>query len=139
LLGTSAPLAIGPALYPSSDYDPRKAFAPVALVSDTPYVMIGAVNAPFKTVQELLAFARANPGKLTFGVPNGAPPHMLAEMFRVRTGLDVVIVPYRGASTLITDMLAGRIHSGFETTSVMFGHLHEGKIRGLAVLREQRL
>jgi tripartite-type tricarboxylate transporter receptor subunit TctC len=139
LLGSSAPLAIGPALYPNPGYDPRTAFVPVAMVSDTPYVMIGAVDAPFKSVPELLAYAKANPGRLTFGVPNGAPPHMLAEMFRFKTGADVVIVPYRGASTLITDMLAGRIHSGFETTSVMFGHLHEGKIRGLAVLREQRL
>jgi tripartite-type tricarboxylate transporter receptor subunit TctC len=64
---------------------------------------------------------------------------MLAEMFKARTGAAIQVVPYRGASTLITDMLAGRIHAGFETTSVMFGHLHDGKIRGLAVLREARL
>jgi len=139
LLGSSAPLAIGPALYPAAGYDPRTAFVPVALVSDTPYVMIGAVDAPFKNAKELLDYARANPGKVTFGVPNGAPPHMLAEMFRAKTGADVVIVPYRGASTLITDMLAGRIHAGFETTSVMFGHLHDNKIRGLAVVRETRI
>jgi tripartite-type tricarboxylate transporter receptor subunit TctC len=64
---------------------------------------------------------------------------MLALMFKVKTGADIQVVPYKGASTLITDMIAGRIHAGFETTSVMFGHLHEGKIRGLAVLRDQRL
>ena len=139
LLGSSAPLAIGPALYPNAGYDPRTAFEPIALISDTPYVMIGAVDAPFKNVRELLAYARANPGKVTFGVPNGAPPHMLAEMFRMKTETDVVVVPYRGASTLITDMLAGRIHAGFETTSVMFAHLHDNKIRGLAVLRENRI
>ena len=106
------------------------------MVSSVPYVMIGATNAPFKTVPELLAYAKANPGKLNFGVPNGAPPHMLAEMFKMQTGADILVVPYRGASTLITDMIAGRIHGGFETTSVMFAHLHEGKIRGLAVLRD---
>lgn len=139
LLGSSAPLAIGPALYPNPGYDPRTSFAPIGLVSDTPYVMIGAMNAPFTNVKELLAHARQNPGTLNFGVPNGAPPHMLAEMFNMRTGANIQIVPYRGASTLITDMLAGRIQCGFETTSVMFGHLHDGKIRGLAVLREQRL
>jgi tripartite-type tricarboxylate transporter receptor subunit TctC len=139
LFGSSAPLAIGPALFKDFGYDPVKSFAPIALFSNVPYVMIGATNAPFKTVPELLAYARANPGTLNFGVPNGAPPHMLAEMFKARTGAAIQVVPYRGASTLITDMLAGRIHAGFETTSVMFGHLHDGKIRGLAVLREARL
>jgi tripartite-type tricarboxylate transporter receptor subunit TctC len=139
MFGSSATLAIGPSLYKDGGYDPVKSFAPIALFSNVPYVMIGATNAPFRTVSELLAYARANPGALNFGVPNGAPPHMLAEMFKARTGAAVQVVPYRGASTLITDMLAGRIHAGFETTSVMFGHLHDGKIRGLAVLREARL
>jgi tripartite-type tricarboxylate transporter receptor subunit TctC len=139
MLGSTAPLAIGPALYPNPGYDPRTSFVPIALFSDTPYIMVGAVDAPFKTVPELLAYARANPGRITFGVPNGAPPHMLAEMFRMKTGADIVIVPYRGASTLITDMIAGRIHAGFETTSVMFAHLQEGKIRALGVVRDERL
>jgi tripartite-type tricarboxylate transporter receptor subunit TctC len=140
LMGSSAALAIGPALYrENTGYDPLKSFVPVAMVSSVPYVMIAATNAPFKTVPELLAHAKANPGELNFGVPNGAPPHMLAEMFKMSTGANIVTVPYRGASTLITDMLAGRLHLGFETTSVMFGHLHEGKVRGLAVIRDRRL
>jgi tripartite-type tricarboxylate transporter receptor subunit TctC len=139
LFGSSATLAIGPALYGNSGYDPVKSFAPIAMVSSVPYVMIGATNAPFKNVQELLAYAKSNPGTLNFGVPNGAPPHMLAEMFKMQTGANIQVVPYRGASTLITDMLAGRIHGGFETTSVMLAHLHEGNIRGLAVLRNSRI
>jgi len=139
LYGSSATLAIGPALYGNSGYDPVKSFAPIAMVSSVPYVMIGATNAPYKTVPELIAYAKANPGTLNFGVPNGAPPHMLAEMFKMQTGADIQIVPYKGASTLITDMLAGRIHGGFETTSVMLAHLHEGNIRGLAVLRDSRI
>src|SRR5689334_2896897 len=120
LLASSGPLAIGPALYPNPGYDPRTSFAPVGLVSETPYVMIGAMDAPFKNVKELLAYDKAHPGTLNFGVPNGAPPHMLAEMFNARTAAHIQIVPYRGASTLITDILAGRIQTGFETTSVMF-------------------
>ena len=139
LFGSSATLAIGPALYGNSGYDPVKSFAPIAMVSSVPYVMIGATNAPYKTVPELLAYAKANPGTLNFGVPNGAPPHMLAEMFKMQTGADIQVVPYKGASTLITDMIAGRIHGGFETTSVMLAHLHEGNIRGLAVLRDARI
>jgi len=139
LFGSSATLAIGPALYGNSGYDPVKSFTPIAMVSSVPYVMIGATNAPYKSVPELIAYAKANPGTLNFGVPNGAPPHMLAEMFKMQTGADIQIVPYKGASTLITDMLAGRIHGGFETTSVMLAHLHEGNIRGLAVLRNARI
>ena len=139
LLGGSAVLAIGPTLYPNAGYDPRTAFISIAMFSDAPYVMIGAMNAPFSNVRELLAYAKQNPGTLNFGVPNGAPPHMLAEMFKARTGANIQVVPYRGANTLITDMMAGRIQAGFETTSVMLGHLGEGKIRGLAVLRDARL
>jgi len=139
LLGGSGALTIGPTLYPNAGYDPRTAFVPVAMFSDAPYVMIGAMNAPFSNVRELLAYAKQNPGAVNFGVPNGAPPHMLAEMFKARTGADIQVVPYRGANTLITDMMAGRIHAGFETTSVTLGHLGEGKIRGLAVLRDARL
>jgi len=139
LLGSSAALAIGPALYKNIGYDPLKSFVPIALFSNVPYVMVAAMNAPYKSVPELLAYAKANPGTLNFGVPNGAPPHMLAEMFKMESKADIVVVPYKGAATAITDMIAGQIHGGFETISVMFGHLHEGKVRGLAVVREQRL
>jgi tripartite-type tricarboxylate transporter receptor subunit TctC len=139
LLGSSASLAIGPALYRTAGYDPLTSFVPVAMVSNVPYVMVSALKAPFKTVAELLAYAKVNPGKLNFGVPNGAPPHMLALMFRQLTGADVTVVPYKGASTVITDLIGGQIDAGFETTSVMFSHLHEGKVRGLAVVTEKRL
>lgn len=139
LLGSSASLAIGPALYPSAGYDPIKSFVPIALVSNVPYVMVAAVNAPFTTVPALLAHARANPGRLNLGVPNGAPPHMLALQFRHLTAADITVVPYKGAATVITDLIGGQIHGGFETTSVMLSHLHEGKVRGLAVVTEKRL
>jgi tripartite-type tricarboxylate transporter receptor subunit TctC len=139
LFGSSATLAIGPALYGNSGYDPVKSFAPIAMVSSVPYVMIGATSAPYKNVQELLVYAKAHPSSINFGVPNGAPPHMLAEMFNQQTSANIQIVPYKGASTLITDMMAGRIQVGFETTSVMLGHLHQGDIRGLAVLRDKRI
>lgn len=139
MFGSSATLAIGPALYGNSGYDPVKSFTPIAMVSSVPYVMIGATNAPFKTVPELLAYAKAHPNTLNFGVPNGAPPHMLAEMFKMQTGADIQVVPYKGASTLMTDMMAGRIHAGFETTSVTLAHINEGSFRGLAVLRDARI
>jgi len=139
LLGSAASLGIGPALYPTAGYDPIRSFVPIALVSNVPYVMVAAMNAPFTTVPSLLAHAKANPGRLNIGVPNGAPPHMLALQFRRLTAADITVVPYKGASTVITDLIGGQIHAGFETTSVMLSHLHERKVRGLAVVTEKRL
>ena len=139
LLGNAATLAIGPMLYKSAGYDPRTSFAPVAFLSSAPYVMIVSPTLPVRTVPELVAYAKANPGKLSFGVPNAAPPHMLAAWFKALTGADIAIVPYRGASAVLTDMLGGQIQAGFETTSVLFGHLQEKKINALATATPARL
>jgi tripartite-type tricarboxylate transporter receptor subunit TctC len=139
LLGSAASLAIGPALYSNVGYEPLKSFVPIAMVSNVPYLMVSATKVPFKTVPDLIAYAKANPGKLNVGVPNGAPPHMLALSFKALTGTDIVVVPYKGASTVITDMIGGQIDFGFETTSVMLAHLRQGSVRGLAVIREARL
>ena len=73
------------------------------------YVMIVSPGVPARTVGELVAYAKVQPGKLSFGVPNAAPPHMLAAWFKALTGTDIVIVPYKGASAVLTDMLAGQI------------------------------
>ena len=94
---------------------------------------------PANNVQELIALAKANPGKLNFGVPNGAPPHMIAAWFRDVTKTDIVIVPYRGASGVLTDMMGNQIQLGFETTSVTFGHVRDGKIKALGVATPKRL
>src|SRR3954471_16561246 len=139
MVGSAATMAIGPTLYPNAGYDPAKSFAPIGFVSSVPYVMITRPQAQQKTLAELISYAKANPGKLNFGIPNGAPPHMLAAWFRNVTATDIVIVPYRGASTVITDMLGGQIDLGFETTSVTFTHVHEGKVRALGVATTGRL
>jgi tripartite-type tricarboxylate transporter receptor subunit TctC len=139
LLGNAATLAIGPILYKSAGYDPLTSFAPVAFVSSVPYVMIASPDLPVRSAQELVAYAKAHPGKLSFGVANASPPHLLASWFKARTATDVVIVPYKGASAVLTDMLGGQIQAGFETTSVLFGHLEANKIRPLAVATQARL
>jgi tripartite-type tricarboxylate transporter receptor subunit TctC len=101
--------------------------------------MITRPQAAQRTLPELIAYAKANPGKLNFGIPNGAPPHMLAAWFRNVTATDIVIVPYRGASTVLTDMIGGQVDLGFETTSVTFAHVREGKVRALGVATTSRL
>ena len=139
LLGSAATLAIGPALFKDIGYDPIDSFSPVAFMSSVPYVMVAGPKAPAKTVKDVIAYAKANSGKLNFGVPNGAPPHMLAAWFKDVTATDIVVVPYKGAATVITDLIGGQIDLGFETTSVTLSHVHEGSIRPLAVATTKRL
>jgi tripartite-type tricarboxylate transporter receptor subunit TctC len=139
MVGSAATYAIGPTLYPNAGYDPVTAYAPIAFVSSVPYVMIIRPQTAQRTLPELIAYAKANPGKLNFGTPNGAPPHMLAAWFRNTTSTDIVIVPYRGASTVLTDMIGGQVDLGFETTSVTFAHVREGKVRALGVATTSRL
>jgi len=133
LLGTSTTLAASPALYKNIGYDPIKSFAPVAMVSSVPLALVVAPTVPAKTVGELIAYAKAHPGKLNYGAPTGVLPHLTAEMFKHAAGVDIVHVPYKGAATAITDLLSGQIDLAFEPYSVLLGHIHEGRVRALAV------
>jgi tripartite-type tricarboxylate transporter receptor subunit TctC len=139
MVASAATMAIGPTLYPNAGYDPTTSFAPIGYVANTPYVMITRPQAAQKTLPELIAYAKANPGKLNFGIPNGAPPHALAAWFRKQTGTDIAIVPYRGASNAITDIMGGQVDLGFETTSLTLGHVREGTVRALGVATAARL
>jgi tripartite-type tricarboxylate transporter receptor subunit TctC len=138
LLGSAATLAIGPALYPDTGFDP-KSLVPIAAVSSVPFVMIAGPKNAIKSVAEVIATAKAHPGKLTLGVPNGAPPHMLAAWFKSLTATDILVVPYKGASTEITDLIGGQIDLGIEPTSVVLSHLSDGTMRPLATTTAQRL
>jgi tripartite-type tricarboxylate transporter receptor subunit TctC len=139
LLASAATTAIGPALYKNIGYDPATSFVPVAYFSSTPYVMVTGPKTPLTSVRDVIAYAKANPGKLNVGVPNGAPPHMIAVWFRAKTATDIVIVPYKGAANLITDMIGGQIELGFETTSVTLSHVRDGSMRPLGVATAHRL
>jgi tripartite-type tricarboxylate transporter receptor subunit TctC len=139
LLASAATMAIGPALYRNVGYDPATSFAPVAFFSTTPYVMVTGRTTPLQSVTDVIAYAKQHPGKLNAGVPNGAPPHMIAAWFRSATATDIAIIPYKGAANLITDMIGGQIELGFETTSVTLAHLRDGSMRPLGVATPQRL
>jgi len=138
LLGSAATLAIGPTLYRDADYDPTR-LVPVAMVADVPYVMVASPKAPVASVPELIAYAHAHPGKLNFGVPNGAPPHMLAAWFKSLTGIDVVLVTYRGGANVLSDLLGGQIDLAVETCSILLPQLRERKLRPLATPSPKRL
>ena len=133
LIGSVTTLATGPLLARNVGYDPVKDFVPVAMLATTPFALVVAPRIPVQTLQELIAYARANPGKLNFGTPTGTLAHLTGELFRVRTGIDFVVIPYKGAATAVTDILAGQVDMAFEPTSVLVSHIHDGKVRPLAV------
>ena len=122
----------------SFEQEASKGFAPVALVSSVPFVLIVAPRVPATTVQELISYARANPGKLNFGAPVGATPQLVGEMFKRKAGIDFTTIPYKGAATTMTDMLSGQIDMAFEPTSVVLAHIDDAKTRPLAVTSARR-
>jgi tripartite-type tricarboxylate transporter receptor subunit TctC len=139
LFGSSTTLAASPALYKNLGYDPVRSFTPVAMISSVPFALVVAPALHARTIQELVAHARQNPGKLNFGAPTGTLPHLTAEMFKSAAAIDIVHIPYRGAANAITDILTGQIDLAFEPTSVLLAHIAEGKVRALAVTSAERM
>jgi tripartite-type tricarboxylate transporter receptor subunit TctC len=122
LIGSVTTLVTGPLLSKN-----------VAMLASTPFALVVASSMPPKTLEEFIAYARRNPGKLNFGTPAGTLAHLTGELFRVRTGIDIVVIPYKGAATAVTDILGGQVDMTFEPTSVLVAHIQDAKVRPLAV------
>jgi len=125
-------------LYQNLDYDPIKSFAPVAMLAHSPQVLVVAPSVPARTVQEFIAYAKANPGKLNFGFGLGTLPQILGESFKAVTATDIASIPYKGGAQAITDMLGGRIEMNFGTIATLLPLIRQGKIRALAVTTQKR-
>ena len=138
LFGGTMTMSVFPPLFRGPEGDAIRAMTPISLVSSTPFVLVVAPRVPAKTVQELIAYAKANPGKLNFGAPAGATPLLVGELFKMKAGIDFTTVPYRGAATTMNDMLTGQIDMAVEPTSVTLAHVAEGTIRPLAVTSSTR-
>jgi tripartite-type tricarboxylate transporter receptor subunit TctC len=140
LFSAASGLIIAPLLHPDAGYDPLKSFDPIALVGASPSVLVVNPSVPAKTVQELVAYAKANPGKVNFSSGGiGVLPHLIGELFKARAGVDIVHVPYKGGAPSITDLLAGNVQMTFENTSVLLPLIQAGKLRALAVTTEKRI
>jgi len=125
-------------LYSNLDYDPIKSFTPVAMLAHSPQVLVIAPSLPAATLQEFVAYAKANPGKLNFGFGLGTLPQILGETFKTVTATDIASIPYKGGAQAITDMLGGRIEMNFGTTATLLPLIREGKVRPLAVTTRAR-
>ena len=119
-------------------YDPVKSFIPVATVAEWNHVLVVRPDFPAKTVSELVAFAKSNPGKVTFGFGLSTPPQILGETLKNLTGADIVSVPYRGGAPAVTDMLGGRIDMNFGTTATLLPLVQQEKVRAIAFTGAKR-
>lgn len=139
VMGHAASHATSPSMYRNLPYDPVTSFAPVTLVANVTNVIIVNPSVPAKSVQELIAVAKASPGKLVFGSGGtGAITHLAGELFKQLAGVELRHVPYKGSSQAMTDLLGGHISLMFENLPGAVGHIRSGKVRPLAVLSQKR-
>jgi tripartite-type tricarboxylate transporter receptor subunit TctC len=139
VLASTGALVALPHMMPRMPYDPLRDLSPVSLVVAVPHLLVVGPRVPARTVAELVALARRQPGKLTFGsAGNGSSPHLAGELFRLRAGLDLVHVPYRGAAPAVTDLLAGQIDMMVADLPVLLPHVRGGAVKALAIAAPAR-
>ena len=133
-LGSSATLAIAPAHYPNAGYNPLTSFSPVGLIATSALVLVTNPLVPARSVQELIAYAKREPGRLTYGSGgNGSPAHLTGALFAKRAGIKLTHVPYRGTGPAITDLVGGHITIMFSPLPPTIGYIKDGTLRALAV------
>ena len=126
-----------PLLY-KLDFDPQRAFAPVATAVIDKSALVVRPSLPVKTIGELVAYAKAHPGQLTYGSAIGIGPHFIVELFKIRSGTDIVHIPYRGGAPMVADLVAGQIDMTVNGKSVLLPQIQAGKLRALAVAAGER-
>jgi tripartite-type tricarboxylate transporter receptor subunit TctC len=140
MLGTSTPFAITATLNKSLPYDPAKDFAPIALVSNAPFLLLVHPSQPVHSVADLIALAKAKPGQLSYGSAGpGSPQNLSFELLKTLTGIIIVHVPYRGDGPALTDLVAGHIPTMFGEPTPILPLLKDGKVRALGVSSASRL
>lgn len=139
LFGATGPLVISPIVFKLPDYDPSKSLVPVALVGTTSNILVVNPSLPVHSVQELVAYAKANPGKLSYSSPGvGTPGHMIGEMLKLKTGIDMVHVPYKGGGNATQDVIGGQVQLTFENPAVSLPLARSGAVRALATTSSVR-
>ena len=138
--GTTSTFSILPSLSPSLPYDPRRSFAPVSMVASGPLLVIVHASVPAQTLRDLIALAKAQPGKINFGsAGSGTVPHLAAELFKTMADVDLVHIPYKGSGPAQTDLVAGRIQVMFDASAPLLANIKAGKLRALAIASSSRL
>lgn len=139
LLGNTSVLAVIPAVSAAAGYDPAKDFVPVAKISESYQILVVHPASPWKSVAELAAAARAQPNSLNIAHAGaGGLPHLAAELFKARAGVELVGVPYKGGAEAVAALLGGQVHCTFEAISILLPLIREGRLRALGVTSQAR-
>ena len=139
VMATSGSIAINPTLYANPGYEPRKDLAPIGLISSTPIVLMAHPSAPQQTLADLIAFAKAHPGKLDIGTPPpGTSAYLGAELLKSLAAIDFTIVTYKGTGPLTTDLIGGHVKLALNVLAPALSNLKSGGLRALAVLGPKR-
>ena len=139
-MGHIGTLAINPSLYPRLGYDPLRSFAPVAWVARVPNVLVVHASVPARTLAELVALAKASPGRLAYGSGgNGSAAHITMEYLKLQTGTSFLHIPYRGTAPSVNDLLAGQLQLLFTGAPALLPHIKAGTMRALAVSSPRRI
>ncbi len=139
LLGHTGTISINPSLYANAGYDPRRDFAPIGLMASMPVALLAHPSFPAKTIADVIAIAKKEPGKLDIGTSAiGTGGYMSAEYFKSLAGLDVAIIPYKGTAPVMNDLLGGHVPIAFGVLPPALGNLSAGNLRAIAVLSPKR-
>lgn len=140
MMGHVSVNAIAPSLFAKLTYDVEKDFAPITLAASVPHLVTVHPSLPVHGVRELIAFAKARPGKLSFpSAGNGSTPHLAGEMFKIAAGVDLLHVPYKGSGQSMQDLIGGFHQVAFDTMPASSPYVRSGRLRLLAVTSERRL
>lgn len=138
-MGTVGTHAINQALYKKLPYDPAKDFVPLSRVATVPNLLVAHPSRPYKTVKEMIAYAKAHPGDVTYGSPgSGASPHVSGALFQSLTGAEISHIPYKGSAPAISDLLGNQIAVMFDNMPSAIQHVRSGKLRAIAVTTSKR-
>ena len=139
LMGTVGTHAINEALYKKMPFEPQKDFAPLTRVALVPNVLVVPVALPYKTVSEIIAAAKSQPGKMTYASSGtGTSIHLSGELFKSMTGTDIIHIPYKGSAPAMTDLLGGQVMMMFDNLPSAIQHIRSGKLRAIAVTSGKR-
>jgi tripartite-type tricarboxylate transporter receptor subunit TctC len=138
-MGQLTPNAIAPALFPNLPYDAQKDFVPIILVGTSPNILVTHTALPAKNVAELIALAKAQPGKLSYASSGaGSLQHIAAELFKADAGVEILHVPFKGSGQAVTDLMAGQVDMNFDSIPAVIQHVRSGRLRALAVTSAKR-
>ena len=138
--GTISSHAINPSVYPKMPYDAVKSFEPIIMIGSSPLVLAVNANTPYKTLQDVIAAAKAKPGQVAFAsAGNGTSPHLAGELLKSIAKVDMTHVPYKGSGPAVTDVISGQVPMMFDTMLVVGPHIKGGKLRAVTVASGKRL